>query len=282
MNKTRNIRGTYPQEIIDRCGERIADIEARQDLCLNCKGVCRQETSGFSPVIEIADGCLYERLAMCEHEKRRRQQSKINRLLRSARVPKTYANDTFDDYLATEENQRAIKAAKWLVNNESSRGLYIYGERGTGKTKLAAIAANELAKQGKPVLFSSVPELMSDIRATFHKGTTDETLRQIKDVPFLVLDDLGAENPSSWVGEQLFAIINYRYNSELTTFVTSNYDPEEVIQHLTERDKRGDIINDTQGQRIMSRICEMCVVIKLNGHDRRTRRKGNRRANENE
>ena len=278
--KIKNISGRYSPEIIEKYGERIADIEARQDLCLNCKGNCKQEAPGFSPAIEIVGGVLYERLAICEHEKKRRQQVKIKRLLQSSGVPRAYAGDTFADYTLTVENAKAIKAAKWLTENGGGRGLYLYGERGTGKTKLAAIVANEIAKKGNPVIFSSVPDLMSDIRATFSKGTTDEAVRQVKETPFLVLDDLGAENPSPWVGEQLFAIINYRYNAKLPTLVTSNYDNKEVVQHLAERDRKTqEIIDDTQGQRIMSRICEMCVVMKLSGKDWRTRGR-ERRANE--
>ena len=274
QSETRNIRGTYnlTPESLELNRALILQVEAEQEKCRGCEGTCRKKSAqGMIPVLNIVGDDAFEVMRMCKHERQRREQAKLNRLFRSACVPRVYAADTFTDYKVTPENEDAVKAAKWIIKDDSGRGLFIYGPRGTGKTKLTAIIANERVKEGKPVLFSSVPDLMGDIRASFHRGNTEETLQSVKEAAFLVLDDLGAERMTEWVGEQLFAIINHRYNERLTTVITSNYSPDDIIERMAIVDREGNVVDDMQGNRIMSRIFGMCEVIRLGGEDYRTR-----------
>ena len=218
------------------------------------------------PVVEVHDGRFCYALRRCRHERNRLARLRISRLFASARIPRAYEGDTFADYIVTGANKDAVDAAHMMVDGEIG-GLFVYGVRGTGKTKLAAIIANERARVGHPVLFASVPDLMADIRASFADGKTAETVRAVKETPFLVLDDLGSEKMSEWVGEQLFCIVNHRYNERLQTVVTSNYSPTEIIGHMATVDRRGNVIDDMQGQRIMSRIYGMCERVEIKGAD---------------
>ena len=93
----------------------------------------------------------------------------------------------------------------------------------------------------------------------------------MKEADFLVLDDLDAERMTEWVGEQLFAIINHRYNEKLQTVITSNHSPDDIVEHMATVNRDGDIVDDMQGKRIVSRIFGMCEVIRLGGEDYRTR-----------
>ena len=269
----KSIRGKYnlSPEALEQYQEAILRVEETQEKCRNCRGKCWQEGSlkGVIPVLTIAGDRVTEAVEICKWERQRREQARINRLVRSARVPMAYAQDTFQDYRLTPENEEAGKAARLISGDDSGQGLFLYGPRGTGKTKLAAIIANERLRQGKPVLFSSVPDLLGDIRASFHRGDTEEVLQSVKEASFLVLDDLGAERMTEWVGEQLFAIVNYRLNERLTTVVTSNFSPNEIIGRMATVDRDGRVIDDMQGQRIMSRIYGMCTRIFLGGEDRR-------------
>lgn len=218
------------------------------------------------PVVDTSCGRFYHVLSPCKHERNRRERLRIARLFASAHIPRAYETDTFADYEVTGGNKGAVDAARMMVDGEIG-GLFVYGVRGTGKTKLAAIIANERTRAGKPVLFASVPDLMADIRASFDGGNTAETVQAVKETPFLVLDDLGSEKMSEWVGEQLFCIVNHRYNERLQTVVTSNYSPTEIIGHMATVDRRGNVIDDMQGQRIMSRIYEMCERVEIKGAD---------------
>jgi primosome component len=218
------------------------------------------------PMVETSHGRFFHVLSPCKHERNRRERLRMARLFASAHIPRAYETDTFADYEVTGGNKGAVDAARMMVDGEIG-GLFVYGVRGTGKTKLAAIIANERARAGKPVLFASVPDLMADIRASFDGGKTAETVQAVKETPFLVLDDLGSEKMSEWVGEQLFCIVNHRYNERLQTVVTSNYSPTEIIGHMASVDRRGNVIDDMQGQRIMSRIYGMCERVEIKGAD---------------
>ena len=208
---TTSLRGSYdlPAEEIRQHRDEIADIERAQDLCRGCTGEkCRQPSRGMIPVVDTSYGRFSYALKVCRHERSRREKLRIAKLFSSARIPRAYEGDTFADYTVTDGNRKAVEAARWMLADGS--GVFFYGTKGTGKTKLAAIIANERARAGSPVLFASVPDLMADIRASFSDGKTAETVRTVKETPFLVLDDLGSEKMSEWVGEQLFCIVNHR------------------------------------------------------------------------
>ena len=217
------------------------------------------------PVVDTSYGRFCHALRQCRHERSRLERQRIARLFVSARIPRAYEGDTFADYTVTDGNRKAVEAARWMLAGGS--GVFLYGTKGTGKTKLAAIIANERARAGSPVLFASVPDLMADIRASFADGKTAETVQAVKNTPFLVLDDLGAEKMTEWVGEQLFCIVNHRYNERLQTVVTSNYNPTQIIRRMATVDRGGNVIDDMQGQRIMSRIYEMCERVEIKGAD---------------
>lgn len=266
---TTSLRGSYdlPAEEIKRHREEIADIERAQERCKGCTGeVCKQPSQGMIPVVEVHDGRFCHALRRCRHERTRLARLRISRLFASALIPRAYEGDTFADYTVTATNKDAVDAAHMMVADEI-KGLFLHGEKGTGKTKLAAIIANERARAGKAVLFASVPDLMADIRRSFKDGTTSEAVQAVKNTPFLVLDDLGAEKMTEWVGEQLFCIVNHRYNEMLPTVVTSNYNPTQIIRRMATVDRGGNVIDDTQGKRIMSRIYGMCERVEIKGAD---------------
>lgn len=155
------------------------------------------------------------------------------------------------------------------------KGMFFYGGIGTGKTYAACAVLNDyLAKHtGRPQLvkgeivgcigiFCDLINLWDSIRASYKEGSFGEAdmLRRAKTVELLVLDDIGAEKPTDWVGEKLFQVVNTRYNSRLRTIVTSNLSPSELVKRW------GDKLT---GDRIVSRLQEMCEIIHLKGLDRR-------------
>lgn len=142
--------------------------------------------------------------------------------------------------------------------------LFLWGPVGTGKTyALHGMARYLMEERGAPAHVFNFADTLRETRADFdrpyaEKCRADEWLRTFKGVA--MIDDIGAEKPSEWVLEVLYAIVNYRYERKLPTVFTSNIGMADI--------------GVVYGDRIASRIVEMCGgsdgIVKLTGQDRRT------------
>lgn len=128
---------------------------------------------------------------------------------------------------------------------------------GTGKTMVLVELAKNLLKQEKRCKFVNVPKLLFDLKCNFDGNSREnETiLSSLERVDNLILDDLGAEKASEWVTETIYILINSRYENMLPTFISTNCTMPELSDRL--------------GDRVASRLVEMCKIIKLNTKDRR-------------
>lgn len=174
---------------------------------------------------------------------------------------------------------------------ETGGGLYIFGERGTGKTELAcriayAYVAKRLRMVGngglgdgiwvwrplsdgkkRSVRFRTSADMMTELRGTYATkgGSEQDVVRRYAECSLLVLDDLGKGDSTRWGVSKLFQVINERYNEERATIVTTQYEPAKLAAVLAEDSHRED------AEAIVSRLMEMCRALKLDGGDRRTR-----------
>jgi DNA replication protein DnaC len=141
---------------------------------------------------------------------------------------------------------------------DAGRGLWLMGNVGTGKTTLAMLVSRAALDAGRSVAIYSLPRLLAEIRATFeadHEGSYVDFLDRLAAVDLLHIDDVGAERTSAWVLEQLYSIVNTRYEDERSVIITTNLERDELVEQIRER--------------TMSRLEEMCTLVPLYGEDAR-------------
>jgi DNA replication protein DnaC len=89
----------------------------------------------------------------------------------------------------------------------------------------------------------------------------------------LLLDDLGAWKMTDWMNDTLFYILNVRYLAKRATLITTNYqdvDREAVLS--ADPMRRKEFLVERIGQRLRSRLMEMCLVVPMHGPDWRQSR----------
>lgn len=163
-------------------------------------------------------------------------------------VPKRFDHATF-------ESLPAVLREKIDNMRKTRRGVYLWGPVGTGKTYALYAMRERIHQMSITVRLHSAPEMFDMIRDDYQHKDSFNLDRILANRGILMIDDLGAEKPSEWVTETMFKIINKRYEEVLPTIITSNLDLGELVPRF--------------GDRIASRIAEMCDVVKLDGNDRR-------------
>jgi len=126
----------------------------------------------------------------------------------------------------------SVQLQGWLV---------LTGGYGVGKTHLAAAIGNAALDREVPVYFAVIGDLLDTLRATFDRerdGVSFDTLfRQVKEIPLLVMDDLGTEKESEWAREKIFQILDWRYSRALPTVLTSNRPEAQIDPRVISRAK---------------------------------------------
>jgi len=146
----------------------------------------------------------------------------------TAFIDKTFESFQFRDlgYSEDEESTLALVFRKALDFASFPQGwLVLEGKYGSGKTHLAAAIANARLAQGEQVIFITVPDLLDYLRSAYApnaEDTYDSLFDKVKNAYLLILDDLGAENPSQWAQEKLFQLLNHRYVNRMPTVITTN------------------------------------------------------------
>jgi DNA replication protein DnaC len=192
------------------------------------------------------------------------------------RIPRRYRGVSFERppisdlaRVAPEQIQKVRRYTRDIdAGLDAGRGLWIVGDVGTGKTSLAMLVSKTAIDTGRSVAIYSLPRLLNLLRESLESpGGLIDLLDRLAAVDLLHIDDLGAENQTDWVLEQLYSIVNSRYESERAIVTTSNLMPEELSERL--------------GARTVSRLEEICgEPIPLFGEDRRQVRFDGRRDQE--
>ena len=187
----------------------------------------------------------------------------------SSVIPARYRGVSFDRPPVTDmardlQTKAAVTEVRTFIDDldrrlAEGRGLWIFGDTGTGKTTLAMLISKAALETGRSVAIYSLPKLLARIRRTYDSEPGGDSYLSLFDkltsVDLLHIDDLGAEKRSDWVLEQLYALVNERYETERSVIITTNLGHEQLEEQI--------------GSRTVSRLTEICDEVPLFGRDRR-------------
>ena len=237
--------------------------------------------NGVGLVRVMSDSGLWVSRA-CECQQSQREE----RRLAATRIPERYRQYTLDCYDtdfrgAHPSLGKALLTARRFVDefphDTGGKGLLFIGSIGVGKTHLAVGVLRRLVREkGCRGLFCDYRELLKNIQNSYNPqvNTTElELLKPVFAADVLVIDDLGAQKPNEWVWDTVALILNTRYNDKQTTIVTTNYSDQPAGAGF-KPDKEGkspsrseDTLGDRIGDRMRSRLAEMCVKVEMTGED---------------
>lgn len=208
-----------------------------------------------------------------EKERLEVSEKKYRLRVKRSKIGKLHQNCSLNNYVCSTQKQKAAvrKATEYIKNFASfkaqGRGLYIEGTAGTGKTHFAAAISMELIKQGYSVIMQTQNDILATIKTAydnFSDYSEEELSGRYKRVSLLVIDDLGKYPATVWGVAALYDIINYRYEEQLPTIITTNYNEYDLIKRLTTAD--GDSVSITT---IISRLRQTTDVITMAWDDYR-------------
>jgi DNA replication protein DnaC len=179
----------------------------------------------------------------------------------SATIPRLYRDCSFERQPVTDIDPAVVSATRRFANSidarlAEGRGLWFMGPVGTGKTTLAMLVSKAALAAGRSVAIYSLPQLLRKIRHTFDTGLHDDLFDRLAAVDLLHIDDIGAEQSTPWVLEELYSIVNARYEEQRSMVITTNIDDRDALcEQITAR--------------TVSRLTEMCDELPVIGSDLR-------------
>ena len=227
---------------------------------------------GYKPILVMnhgyADVSYEETPELIAAEK----EAAIKKRLKLINLPSSLKNVSFldvyrDDVARLAVLNRMIK----FVNDypENRKGLYLYGDFGVGKSFMVAALAHDLSeKRGVSSTLLHYPSFVIDVKNAIGDGNVKNLVDEIKQAEVLILDDIGAEQSTPWVRDEVLQVIlQYRMQEDLPTFFTSNFNFEDLEKHFA-KGKNG---NDEtwEARRVMERIRYLAEETRLEGENRR-------------
>lgn len=258
------------EELLVKYTSSLKDCVEERKLCRCCSSFsnCSHKVKGYVLTPEKRDQrVLFSYIACSKYQ----QYLETTKNITYYEVPRNIRNAAFSDiYKDDKARIPIIKYFKEFMDSYKSekkcKGLFLTGSFGSGKTYLISAFFNELSKKGIHSTIIYYPEFLRGLKSSF-KDDYEERFSAVKKSPILLIDDIGAENCSGWSRDEILApILQYRMDEGLPTFFTSNFNLEELEEHLSNTSSG---MSKVKARRIIERIKQLSVSMELITKNRR-------------
>ncbi|RXK18212.1 primosomal protein DnaI [Macrococcus sp. DPC7161] len=266
-------KNQIPEDVIERDLFKLQEFKDQIHECHDCEQECKNNFVMYHlPKLVYEQGHIKVTYHLCEEKRIENEAKKMNQYLKAIHMPKDSLNAKLRDIDMDHPDRltivkAAIEICKRIAKGENVKGMYIYGSFGTGKSYILCAIANELKQKAIHTTILYVPEFISELKGGFKDGSYQQKLDAVKKSPVLMLDDIGAEDVTPWVRDEVIGpILNYRMIEQLPTFFSSNFNFDELTYHF-QKTRQGD--ETTKAHRIMERVMTLSKPFELNGKNYR-------------
>ncbi len=209
--------------------------------CKNCKSIleCKNKIEGCLYIPTNKNGIRFC-YKSCKYKNNIDKKNKYLNNIYTFNIPSNIKEANIKEIYKKDENR--FETIKYLlqftddyINKKKTKGLYLYGNFGCGKTYLISAIFNELAKQNIDSAIVFWPEYLRMLKSLFNDNNEfRKNYDRVKNTKLLLIDDLGAENNTTWSRDEILCpILQYRMENDLPTFITSNLNLEALEKHLS-------------------------------------------------
>ena len=254
-----------PRQELRKYTSLLKESSLEYNNCLKCKNIleCKNKLEGFAYLPKVNDGILEFSYRACKLKKKLDKENEYHNNTILYNIPDDIKNASMKKIYKSDKNRYSVISSlidfiKTYKEDKNIKGIYLYGNFGSGKTYLISATFNELAKEGYRSAIVFWPEFLNNLKASFNstiKSEFNTKYNSIKKAPLLLIDDIGAESVTSWSRDEILCpILQYRMENRLPTFFTSNLDLKALEQRLSMTNRGDDVVS---AGRIISRIKQL-------------------------
>ena len=256
-----------PDEKLMKYTTTLEECSNNYYTCSNCKGLinCPYSLKGYSYLPHVVDSRLEFDYQPCKYMKKKIKIDAYKNNVYSYGVSSSNLDASIDKiYTNDSKRHEAILWINTFLGNyrkdKTSKGLYLSGNFGSGKTYMISALFNELAHDGFHSAIVFWPEFLRDLKSSF-SGDFKDKYEFVKNTPLLLIDDIGAEATTSWSRDEILCpLVQYRMQEHLPTFFTSNLDLKSLEEHFAITKEQVDYI---KARRIIERIVQLTDQVSL-------------------
>lgn len=261
------------EDVLMKYTSNLQDAFIELENCKKCKNLdaCKNEMKGYVYTAIPNDKMISFSYDACEKLREKLKEEAYKENLDLYDIPEEMKDASFQNiYKDDKARLPIIKYFKEFMENyeegKKTKGIYLNGSFGSGKTYLIAALFNEMAKKKIRSILIYYPEFLRNLKSSFNTNY-EEKFNEIKKIPLLLLDDIGAENESNWSRDEVLGpIVQYRMENHLATFFTSNLTLEELEKSLSITSSG---VDKVKARRIIERMKQLTISLELISKNRR-------------